>query len=57
MNELRNVNLEELLSVLASIYNSDPEKTRDLIWWCEDNKLVLGFQENKPIYIIPNKVV
>jgi hypothetical protein len=57
MNELRNVNLEELLSILVSIHNSTQEETKEIIWWCEDNKLVLGFEENKRLYVIPNKVV
>lgn len=55
--ELRNVNLEELLEVLTFMYNSDQEKAKGLIWWCEDNNLVLGIDEDNPIYVIPNKVI
>lgn len=55
MSELVNVELSDLIEILSFINKG--KKDSKIIWWTEDNKLMLGIKESEVIYIIPNKVI
>jgi hypothetical protein len=55
MGELRNVELSELINIL--LFLNSGNKDFEVIWWTEDNNLILGTKDYQALYIIPNKVL
>ena len=55
MDELRNVELSELINIL--LFLNSGNKDFEVIWWTDDNNLILGTKDYQTLYIIPNKVL